>query len=366
MEGNELALVWQLCPGVGPVRWEAIVETFGDGERAWAAGDVEWLERGFTERWVVSLRRYQGSKIWEKTLGDLQRLEIAYVPAADICYPERLRQIQHPPMGLFVRSKVEMKGLFDDRLCVAVVGTRKMTGYGKYVAEWFSGVLAEAGLGIVSGLMYGVDEAAHLACIEYGGKTIGVWAGGIDTLFGGSRSNLAKRVLDSGGALVSEYPPGIQPNQGTFPARNRVVAGLCAGVLVVEGSASSGTLITAGFAAELGRDVWAVPGPITSLQSIASAQLIKSGAELVTNPEEILTKLGAKMGKQSQDNEEFDSLGPEQKVICELLVREPRTFDELRMMSGLEITELGTWLSVMELEGRLLREGELWMVCKRK
>lgn len=208
-------------------------------------------------------------------------------------YPILLKTIDGRPNQLYMEYEDGCPlGKIFAMPAVAVVGTRKITEYGKKVTSEIVTGLVGSGVVIVSGLMYGLDEVAHRAALATGGLTIGVWAGGIDTLRGTSREFLAEKILGGGGVIISEIPWGIIPKAEYFPPRNRIISGLSLATVVVEAGVDSGSLITAGYAADQGREVFAVPGPVTSPQSLGTAKLIQKGAMLVTSAQDILETLG--------------------------------------------------------------------------
>lgn len=206
-------------------------------------------------------------------------------------YPAKLKEIPDPPRLLYVKAKSGLDALDLDR-AIAVVGTRTMTRYGEEVTKQLVRELVAHGFTIVSGMAYGIDTVAHCAAIDAGGKTIAVLGCGIDIIWPPSNARLYIRVGEEGyGAIVSEMPQGVRPNKELFKTRNRIISGLSLGVVVTEGAENSGALITARFAAEQGREVFAVPGPITSPLSRGPARLIKQGAKLVETVEDILDEL---------------------------------------------------------------------------
>ncbi|MDD4996162.1 MAG: DNA-processing protein DprA [Patescibacteria group bacterium] len=199
-------------------------------------------------------------------------------------YPQLLKEIYGPPKQLYCLGKLKSKEKFP----LAVVGTRKISFYGKKTTEYFVNVLVQAGLTIISGLALGIDGLAHQIALENHGRTLAVLGSGLDIIYPPKHKKLAKEIIKSGGALLSEYPPKTRPSKLTFPARNRIVSGLSLGVLVIEAPIKSGALITARFALEQGREVFAVPGGIYNENSQGCNFLIKMGAKPVTKPEEIL------------------------------------------------------------------------------
>ncbi|OGM26142.1 DNA protecting protein DprA [Candidatus Woesebacteria bacterium RIFCSPHIGHO2_02_FULL_38_9] len=201
-------------------------------------------------------------------------------------YPDNLKQLSDCPERLFIKGEIKKS----DNLAIAIVGTRLMTGYGKRVAWRFSYELAKVGITIVSGLARGIDTVAHEAAIAAGGRTIAVLGNGLNIVYPPENKNLFNRIIKSG-AVISEFPPGTKPFGKNFLARNRIIAGLSKAVLVVEGRKKSGTLSTATYAANYGREVFAIPGPIDSPFSEAPLWLIENGARIATKPEDILDSL---------------------------------------------------------------------------
>jgi len=245
----------------------------------------------------------------------------------------------------------------DFKHALAVVGSRRMTSYGKGVVEKLIPPLARAGVTIVSGMMYGVDACAHLACLAAGGKTVAVLGSGLDVTDSEESGRLYSQILQSGGLVLSEYERDSQPALWTYPQRNRIVAGLSGAVLVIEGGEKSGTLITAKLGFKQKKPVMAVPGPITSSNSLGVNWLIKNGAVAVTSAEEVLAELGIKSHSRSEkeltskvalDSLEVEGLG--KRILAELN-REPLEVDELARKLGMDVVSLGQKLSLMEIAG---------------
>jgi DNA processing protein len=227
-------------------------------------------------------------------------------------YPALLREIPDPPKGIYVRGI-----LSSDAFAIGIVGTRRATPGGKTTAREFARALARAGIIIVSGLAFGIDAAAHEGCLEGGGKTIAVLAGGLDKVYPESNTRLAEKILAAGGAIVSEYPPGTPPYASNFLERNRIVSGLSKGVLIVEAPENSGALVTARRAARQNRDVFVVPGSIGHGNFKGSHALIRQGAELVTDPEEIFAAYS--ITKEQRAAREAAAASPEETLILKAL-----------------------------------------------
>ena len=210
----------------------------------------------------------------------------AHIALGDERYPENLREIAAPPERLYVRGSFTE----DDALAVAIVGSRAATSYGLAVAERLAADLAARGVTVVSGLARGIDSAAHRGALRVGGRTIGVLGSGVDVIYPPENRRLAAEI-EAHGAVVSQFAPGTRPLSGHFPARNRVIAGLALAVVVVEAAERSGSLITAGLAGEMGREVMAVPGLLTSAQSVGAHRLIQDGAALIQGWEDVASQL---------------------------------------------------------------------------
>ncbi len=227
---------------------------------------------------------------WEKIKKQLANTEITAFSIDDPNYPNLLKQITDPPWVLFVRGKLEN---IPSQLEIGIVGTRKCSNYGKEVCIKLTTELAKQGIAIVSGLALGIDGFAHQAALDQNGLTIAVLGGGIDqpTIYPPDHRNLAEKILHSGGAIVSEYPPGTEPTKYSFPARNRIIAGLTSGTLVIEAPIQSGALITARRALDYNREVMVIPHPINSISGAGGNELIKQGAAVITSAEDIFAAL---------------------------------------------------------------------------
>jgi DNA processing protein len=356
----EAHLFWSACPDIGPVKLKLLIAGLGSAQAAQRASREE-LVAIVGEQQAEKISRFRSRWDAEKAFRLIEKWDVMVVTIEDNEYPINLRDIDDAPYLLYMKSRTPIVPAIFQSPAVAVVGSRKVTGYGRQVTDSIISGLVDAGVVIVSGLMYGVDETAHRAAIRNGGKTIGVWAGGLDTLWGTSREPLARYVLENDGLLLTEFPIGLNPTPGLFPARNRIVSGLAKGVAVIEAAPDSGSLITAGFAAQQGREVFSVPGPVTSPQSLGTAKLIQDGAMLVTNADDILNTLGLMYSTQRKTHQEvMASLeSADQKKIYELLLSEQHSVDELVRITGWETARLTGILSLMELKGLIKDYGGL-------
>jgi DNA processing protein len=302
----------------------------------------------------------------------------AQIALGDFAYPEHLREIASPPSRLYVRGTLAPS----DALAVAIVGSRVATSYGLAMAERLAADLAARGVTIVSGLARGIDSAAHRGALRMGGRTIAVLGSGVDVIYPPENRRLA-REIEAHGAVISQFEPGTRPLPGYFPARNRVIAGLSLAVVVVEAAEKSGSLITAGFAGEMGREVMAVPGPVTSALSIGAHRLIQDGAALVQDWEDVAGMLPLRWrdhikdrptpapptaplaaaktdganhlahGQHAEGHVEVKREVEAESQILALLTEEPTDIDGIIERSGMSPGRASALLVTLELEGRI-------------
>ncbi|HET9243208.1 MAG TPA: DNA-processing protein DprA [Gaiella sp.] len=260
-------------------------------------------------------------------------------------FPPLLAQIPDPPSRLWVRGEAELAVLAEP--AVAIVGARACSGYGRSVARLLASEAAAAGAVVVSGLARGVDGEAHRGALAAGGPTVAVLGCGVDRDYPAAHAQLARSIVDSGGLIVSEYEPGIEPAPWRFPARNRIIAGLARATVVVEARERSGALITADFALEDGRDVLAVPGEITSALSAGTNSLLRQGATPATCAADVLESIGIERAAAAPRLPD-DGVG---KALLDALAAGASTLDELSRTTGLQAGELAGALAILELEG---------------
>lgn len=276
-------------------------------------------------------------------------IEIKKITIKDGRYPKILKKIAHPPQVLYVRGDLKA-----DEKCFAIVGTRLCSAYGKQVAMDIAGNLADAGLTIVSGLAPGIDTAAHRAAVELKKRTIAVLGTGVDekSLYPKENIQLARRIIETGGAVISEYPPGTPGSKITFPERNRIISGLSLGTLVVEAKQKSGALITANYARKQKRKLFAVPGPVYSQNSKGPHMLIKRGAMLVENASDILKELRIKQVGTKRDDELRVASG-EERLIAKVLAEGPLDIEKIIDKTGLPAPAVASTLTIMELQNKI-------------
>ena len=268
---------------------------------------------------------------------------LSWIGRSEAQFPPRLRLIHDPPPGLFMRASEPLD--LGHRPTVAIVGARACSSYGGQVARLVGRELAAAGLVVVSGLARGVDGEAHRGALEAGGATVGVLGCGVDRDYPAAHASLARGICEHG-LVVSEYAPGVEPAPWRFPARNRIVAGLAAATVVVEAREGSGALITADFALEAGREVFAVPGEITSSLSAGTNALLRLGATPLTRVSDVLEPLGIEPARS-----EPAELGEHARAVLAALAEEPAGADELGRVTGLDAAALATALAELELAG---------------
>ncbi len=350
-------LAFSAFPGVGPVRFALLLSHFGSARAAWEASSKDLLKINFGEKLTAKFDEFRREFDVAGYAGKLKDKEVSFLILTDEKYPKLLKQISDPPFVLYVKGK-KVEG-WDINKSIAVVGTRKITNYGREVTQLLTKQLVSAGLTIVSGLAFGVDAAAHEAAIEAGGKTIAVLGCGVDCCNPRTNQRLYDKIIDGNGVVVSEMPLGHFALKGLFPARNRIISGLSLGVLVTEGAKDSGALITASDAAAQGREVFAVPGPITSSLSAGPTELIKKGAKLVSTVEDILEELKIKSStsRTSSTGRNLDGATEEENKIIQILENEPIEFDEIVRIISWPASEVGSILSIMEIKGMVKNTG---------
>jgi len=341
--------------GIGPARLKRLIEMFGDARSAWYADTRALVDAGL-ERRARSALIEQRKRLDPAELGNrIRAAGVEVVRVIDPEYPARLKDLPDAPAVLFVKGQLPR----DDEPVIAVVGTRRATAYGRQAADKIAGELARAGVTIVSGLARGIDAVAHTAALAVGGRTVAVMGSGVDRIYPAEHKGLAQRVVGSG-ALVSEFPLGEPPDAPNFPRRNRIVAGLACGTLVIEADKESGALITVDFALEQGRDVYAVPGSIFSPVSRGTNTLIKDGAKPVTSADDILEDLALTGAELVPAPPEADT--DEEAVVLALLSNDPMHIDDIGRMARLPMSILGGTLAMMELKGMARQLGGQYYV----
>lgn len=347
--------------GLGTIRLKTLLDRFKDSKLAWEASERVLLEIGIPRNTAALLLEARKNLDPEKYMEGIQKLGLKWKTIFDSDYPKLLKEIYDPPVVFYYKGEFKP----EDRRTIAVVGTRKMTGYGKMVTEKFTEEMVRAGFTIVSGLARGVDSAAHWAALNSGGRTMAVLGGGLNKIYPPENIRLAQQIIDGNGVILSEFPPDYPSLPGNFPARNRIISGLSLGVLVPEAAQDSGSLITARLAVEQGRDVFAVPGPVTSQLSRGPADLIKEGARLVFEAGEILEELGLSRVSKVADKISVSKgdLSEAERKVLEVLENESKHVDEICRIVELDVAKTSAALLKMEISG-LVRNLGSGIYCK--
>ncbi|MFA7662405.1 MAG: DNA-processing protein DprA [Patescibacteria group bacterium] len=347
-------LGFSLIDVVGAKRFKQIYAHFNDLELAWQASTGEFIRAGFSEKLASQIVAQRNKINLDEQLERLNRLKINFITLESPEYPALLKQIYDPPFVIFYKGTLNS---IQDEFCLAVVGSRKFSPYGKQITQDIVSNLAKNKITIVSGLALGIDALAHQTTVEAKGRTIAVMGCGLDQIYPAVNYNLAQQILNSFGALISEYPPGVGPLRFNFPMRNRIISGLSLGTLVIEAGEESGSLITAKSALDQNREVFAVPGNIYSTTCQGTNDLIKQGAKMVTSAQDILETLNLKQVTAEITSRQILPDSPEEAKVLEHLSAEPTHVDKLLQLSQLSSAQLNATLTMMEIKGKIKNLG---------
>jgi DNA processing protein len=347
---------------LGAVRFAILERGFPSIVDAWGASRGELVAAGLDDRSAAALVAARATIDPDAELERLERAGVRALPRADPDYPSRLREIDDAPRLLYARGA----WTGDDDWSVAIVGTRRATAYGRQAAAEFARGLAANRVTVVSGLARGIDTLAHRAALDAGGRTVAVFASGLDTVYPPENRRLAEEIAERG-ALLTDYPLGTRPRAEFFPRRNRILSGLSLGTLVVEGDHTSGAMITAKCSLEQGREVFAVPGSIFSPQSRGPLDLIRDGATPVTGVSDLLEALNLTMiGAQLDFGQVAPLANDAERALMAALSREPRHVDDLARRSGLAAATVSSTLAMLELKGAVRAVGGMQYVRVRE
>ena len=330
----------------GPVRLSLLLSYFKTAKKVWSLSLSDLAEVGIKEKLALEFISFRDNFNIEAYLERLKKFGIDCVIKGEENYPKNLAEIDSAPLVLYVKGT--LKSL--DTESVAIVGSRKMTSYGREVAEKFAYEISQAGVTIVSGLARGIDTVAHKSALEAGGRTIAVVGSGLNRIYPPENTNLALLIAKNG-ALISEYPLDYPALRLNFAARNRIISGLSKIVLVIEGAEKSGTLLTASHAAEQGRTVFAVPGQITSPLSFAPHFLIQNGARIAFSPRDIISELDLQFKVDTAEVEKVMPKDKEEEKILLALESEPLHLDEIARICSFSVSLVSSKLIVMEMKG---------------
>lgn len=345
---------FNLMPQMGPLKFRMLLAYFSTLEKAWNANFQELEKSGLPKITIERILDQRNRISPEKEMEKLIFEKINIITINDTEYPDQLKEISSAPALIYVRGK-----LIKDETCIAIIGSRKISPYGVQVASQLAHELAKIGITVVSGMALGTDAVAHRECLKLKKRTIAILGGGIDdkSIYPATNRQIANEIAATG-ALLCEYPIGTPPLKQHFPARNRIISGLSRGILVIEAAESSGALITVKFALEQNREIFAIPGNIFSKNSMGTNNLIKLGAKLVTNIDDILEELDANyLRKRSTKPEIIPDSEEEAEVLKNLTFDTPIHVDHLSRNTKMHISALTSLLTLMEIKGKVKNIG---------
>jgi len=351
MTEREAYIAFSVFPGIGPMRFRLLIDYFGSAKAVWEAtvGELDKINLG--NKLIQKFFQFRKTFDIDSYTKQLAYQHVNTLTWNDERYPRLLKEISDAPFLLYVKSKPSMERI-DMEKTIAVVGTRRATPYGIDVTKRITEDLVMNGFTIVSGMAYGIDAVSHETAMEMGGKTIAVLGCGVDVIAPPSNAGMYKKISEEGfGAVISEMPLGMRPSKGLFPARNRIISGLSRGVLVTEGADDSGALITARYAGDQGRDVFAVPGPITSPLSRGPTLLLKNGAVLVESARDIMDALGIQGQPKYSKNIDTILTNNEEKRIIACLTTGGKHVDEIVRALKMTTPLVFSTLTQLEMKG---------------
>jgi DNA processing protein len=349
---------WLACQTAG-LGWQSLrplLKHFGTIEALWAAASQDLIAIGASPKLAARVMAARACDL-NRLRRQVEQPGTIALTLDDPRYPTLLREIASPPLVLFVRGQLEALSC----CCLTVVGTRTPSGYGLRATRTITEPIAADGVTIVSGLAFGIDAAAHQAALAGRGTTVAVLGSGVDRITPFSNLDLGQAILEAGGAVISEYPPGTEPQRHFFPQRNRIIAGLSRATVIVEAGLTSGALLTARFALEENRELFAVPGPIDATTSAGPNNLLKLGASPVTSADDLRAVLGLDKPSALLKTVEIHADTPAEATLLQLLA-EPRHVDELVTISTLETSVVNATLSLLEMKGRVRHLGGMHYV----
>jgi DNA processing protein len=360
-EDTKYWVAFNNIPGIGRVRLTQLENYFSNLENAWKASPGEMKHAGLDSVALRAITKWRPNVSPEAEMAKLDRYGIKVLTYDDPDYPSRLKEIYDYPPVLYIRGSL----LPEDEWCLAVVGTRRATVYGKQVTEEIVTDLAQTKITIASGLAKGIDTIAHQSALAAGGRSLAVFACGLDIVYPGENAKLARDIIEHG-ALISEYPLGTKPRAENFPRRNRILSGLCLGVLITEAGETSGAMITARMALEQNREVFAIPGSILSPVSRGTNHLIQEGAKLVRDYTDILEELNLTTVARQMEMREILPESDTESILLKQLSAEPTHIDEVCRSSGLSAATVSSTLAMMELKGMVKQVGTMNYVLARE
>ena len=354
---NKLVIAWLNSEkSIGSRTVEKLIEHFGSAENIWNNLNEERKNISYIKDYSIDRLISKKSNFEEKLLCELAKENVEITTILDDDYPNNLKNITNPPCILYLKGDRDCL----NNLSVGIVGSRKATDYGKLCADKFAGELSALGITIISGLASGIDTIAHKSAIRAKGTTIGVIGCGINIVYPQKNRELYKEIENTGCAVITEYPFDMEPMASNFPSRNRIISGLSLGILVIEAQEKSGTLITAGHAADQGREVFAVPGNINSVFSAGTNKLIKDGAKPVMHVDDILEEIYElrNLKERSVKKEKnYNSLNKTEQDIVKLIAEGEKSFDEISGVINCPVSEILSSLTVLEMKSIIIQTG---------
>lgn len=347
---------FSLISGVGSARGNKLVNFFDSMKNAWNASESDLARAGIEENIIAEIVRARKEIDLENEMEKIEKEGISLITIKDKNYPKMLKEIYNPPFLLYVKG--ELKN--EDEYAFAIVGARRCSDYGRQVTRDLAASLAQNNITVVSGLAMGIDGVAHSGALSVsGGRTIAVLGCGIDraSIYPAENRGLVEQIINERGAIISEYGIGTPPLKQNFPSRNRIISGLSLGVLVVEATITSGSLITANSALEQGRDVFAVPGSIYNKNAEGPNSLIKKGAKLVEKIDDILEELHLRNVVSKIEASEIIPESEEEEKVLKYLELESHHIDEIARETGIAISDLNAVLTTMEMKGMVRNMG---------
>jgi|LSQX01.2.fsa_nt_gb DNA processing protein len=356
MADNKQYWTWlSSVPGIGSVKSRKLLEYFEKPLNAWVAKEDEFRNLPFLNPAdIVNLTDNRIKERVKSHLDNLYKLDIKVITIEDPLYPYYLKNIYDPPIVIYLKGSI-----LENEKYLAIVGSRKATSYGQGMAQKIASELTRYGITVVSGMARGIDTYAHKGALESDGRTIAVLGCGLDIVYPYENKKLMDNIIMKG-ACISEYMPGTAPLPGNFPARNRIISGMSLGVIVIEAGERSGSLITANFALEQGREVFSLPGNVNSINSTGTNKLIREGAKIVTGIEDILEEINLSFSEEKiknfftsklQDNNLLKGLDDDEKKVALSLKLEPMHIDSISRKTGLDIKMINSILVMLELKG---------------
>jgi len=366
---REAYIALNMVDGVGPIRVRALLERFGEPQAILSASRGELMRvDGVGEEVARCITSWRESIDLDAELARIEKSGVRVVMRDDAEYPKNLREIYDPPLVLYVKGALRE----NERMAIAIVGSRRTTLYGQEMSRKLAYQLARLGVTVVSGLARGIDTAAHKGALQAKGRTVAVIGCGIDVVYPPENKKLADEIVEKGGAVVTEFPFGVKPDRQNFPMRNRIISGWSLGVVVVEANLKSGALITAAQAAEQGRQVFAVPGRADSILSRGTNRLIKDGAKLTEDVEDVLTEFEYLLPRKPESAEAAEprnggteaalKLSETEAKVMALIGQEEIAIDEIIRGSGLTSAAVSATLLGLEMK-RIVRQlpGKLYV-----